>query len=239
LKVCRPLVARYGLAQLRFLRCRCSWGPLSDYTIVDSLILENRDRCCLREEGHWPYQGQRCPYQSSPAWDPQIEDLWAYASSRQRQVRQREFTFQHKWNVVQSRLILKFLSYTHRLISELESRVVELLPRFTPSVRLSPRAWLLTTRNVSVTRLSLPCCVFQKILSGYLQFIVLLHIYCLFFRRRWWGFQERDQGDLHPVRQNPPRRRPSSLRAQEVRWPRCPRSLPEVLPLNYFWCMAV
>lgn len=39
----------------------------SNFTNVDSITLENRDRCGLREEGHWPYQGQRCPYQSPPA----------------------------------------------------------------------------------------------------------------------------------------------------------------------------
>lgn len=60
--------------------------------------------------------------------------------------------------------------------------MVELLPRFTPSVRLSPRAWLLTTRNVSVTRLSLPRCAFQKNAVWITSFYCLLtYLNCLFF----------------------------------------------------------
>ena len=54
------------------------------------MFLENRHRCCLRQEGHWSDQGQRCSHQSSPARDPQTEDLRAYASSWKRQVLQRK-----------------------------------------------------------------------------------------------------------------------------------------------------
>lgn len=49
-------------------------------------------------------------------------------------------------------------------------------------------------------------------------------------RRR--GVQEGGQGHLCPLRPHPPRRRPQALRAQEVRWSRRPRKVPEVVPLS-------
>jgi hypothetical protein len=50
------------------------------------------------------------------------------------------------------------------------------------------------------------------------------------------GGEKGDQGHLHALRAHPPRRRPPPLRAQEVRRPRRPRQVPEVLPLSASAC---
>lgn len=52
-------------------------------------------------------------------------------------------------------------------------------------------------------------------------------------RRR--ALQEPAQAGPHPVRPHTPRCRQQAVRAQEVRWSRCPRQVPEVLPLSGFW----
>lgn len=51
--------------------------------------------------------------------------------------------------------------------------------------------------------------------------------------RCWRGVQEGDQGHPDCLRPVPAGCWPTSLRAKEVRWPWCPCSLPEVIPINH------
>lgn len=57
---------------------------------------------------------------------------------------------------------------------------------------------------------------------------------CLLPEVRRRALQEPAEAGLRPVRPHPARCRQPPRRAQEVRWSRCSRQIPEVLPLK--WC---
>lgn len=91
-----------------------------------------------------------------------------------------------------------------------------------PSDKLLPNLWLLTIRNVCYP--AFVC-------------LVLFPLNCtlncwLCLTRCGWGLKAGDQGYPHQLRSQPFGLRSSSLWSQEVRWSRCPRQIPEILPIN-------
>lgn len=64
-------------------------------------------------------------------------------------------------------------------------------------------------------------------------------MFFLSFCRCRWSLQEGNQGYSHPIRQNLVGWWPTSLRTQEIRWSRCPCSLPKIIPLKLWFFVII
>lgn len=95
-----------------------------------------------------------------------------------------------------------------------------MLPKSMPSDKPLPSPWLPTTRNVQ----------FWQSFANLWNSLT----FCTLSFRCWWSIQTRNQGYPHQLWPQFVGLWSSSLRSQEVRWSRCTRQIPEILPINLY-----
>lgn len=173
--------------------------------------IENCYCCCLHQEGNWFNQSQWIPNQLITTWNLKVEDLRAFAFIGCWKVRQRK-----ELKKILTVCPIIYCTINYRSISESESRVVEQLLKSMPLDRLLLRVLLLTTKNVS---------------RNFRFHFKVLYLFFVGFSR-WWSFQAWNQGYLGSIWPNFISCWSSQMRTKEIRWSRCPRPLPEILPLN-------
>lgn len=194
--------------------------------------IENLHCCGLRQEGYWFDQDQRCSFEPSSTWYPQVEGVRAHLCFGWGQVRQRKLSFILQLSALiplTALLLFHIICYLDNVLQ------VDIRVRVKGGGSTSQIYAIRQAIAKGIVAYYQKCKFHRCLRVAFLSFAVFWPrclVYADAFHRCRWGLQETVEGDLGSIRQNLARRRSSQMRAQEVRWSWCSCPLPEVLPLS-------